>query len=342
MSRSEEFVDYAEWASDQSALYEQLGHECATDETLLDLVEEAPESQPAPHLLFGAVHDLLLQGVDHELASFYHTRTDQPRDPTETDLFPVFRDFCLAYESDIRERLESRLVQTNAVGRSAMLYPAFASVADQSRGPLALIEIGPSAGLNLLWDRYRYEYDDRVVGNTDSAVVIDSGFRGDSKPPLPETPPKIASRVGIDLNPLDVTDPDDAHWLRSLIPPNHQYRHERLRGALEHAAENPPDLIQGNAVERLPDCLADLPADATCCVFSTIALYQFPEEAVNAIRETLAEFSQSRTVHWLSGDPAVDVTTPTYRHAWFEDGEMRAERLAEFEAYGSWIEWEAY
>jgi hypothetical protein len=354
VSRAEEFVEYGDWASEQSRLYERLSHRVATDDRLLALTEAIPDTQPAPNALFGAVHDLLLAGADGALADFYGTVTDDPADPDERDPFPAFRAFCLANEGAIRNRLTSRLVQTNAVGRSALLYPAFARIVEEDGGPLALVELGSSAGLNLLFDRYRYEYagapdgeagDDategtRVVGDPDSPVRITSDVR-EGAPPVPERPPAVASRVGVDLNPVDPTDHEARRWLRALVVPNDRERHERLAPALEMAAADPPRIVEGDAVERVPDLIAEAPADATLVVYSTLVLYQLPDEAVDRLRATRAAASEGRPVHWLSCDPEVAVTDPTYRHVRFAGGEARDHRLARFDAYGSWLRWSA-
>ncbi len=338
MTRASEFRDYADWAADQSPLYERLSRATADADALLDLAAAAPRSQPAPNLLLGAVHDRLLSGVDHRLADFYPTVTDDPLDPAETDPFPAFESFCLDHREAIRERLDRRLVQTNDIGRSAVLYPAFARVAAADGGPLTLVELGASAGLNLLWDRYRYEFDGRVVGDPASPVRIETDIE-EGAPPLPEDPPTVAERWGVDLNPLDVTDESDARWLRALILPNQQRRHERLTAALALAADAPPELVAGDAAEVLPTRLGNAPADATLVVFSTIALYQFPEDAVATIRDSLRETSHERPVHWLSGDPSTPPSDPAYRHVRFEDGAAETTVIAEFEAYGRWLSW---
>lgn len=215
------------------------------------MVEAVPEGQPAPNLLLAAVHDLLLSGVTSPPAAFYATCTKDPVDPESRDPFPTFKRFCLEHEAAIRDRLGSRLVQTNDPGRSAILYPSFARVAAMDGDPLALVAVGCSAGLNLRWDRYRYEYGDRIVGNPTSPVRIESRLRGESRPPLPDAPPAVASAVGVDVNPLDPADPGDARWLR----------------ALDLVAADPPETVSGDAVEELPHLLSGAPTDPTLCVF---------------------------------------------------------------------------
>lgn len=338
---SEEFEWYADWAADVSPLYERLARGVADAPRLLDIAGEAPDGQPPPQLLLGAVHALLLRGVDHPLARFYPTCTDAPAAPGETDPFPSFRSFCLEYETEIREIVASRRVQTNEVGRSAVLLPAFERVARRvGRAPLALVEIGASAGLNLCWDRYRYEYDGYgAYGRLDSPVTIESTVRGDRTPPLPDRLPDVTHRVGNDLNPLDVTDAEDADWLRALVIPDQQERHERLAAAIDLVREAPPELVAGDARETLDALVARAPEEASVCVFSTMTLYQLEADGVAEIRKELVEASRTRPLHWLSGDPFADGEFPTYRHVELDDGIVSETHIAEYESYGEWIRW---
>jgi hypothetical protein len=334
----EAFEWYADWAAEVSPLYERIARGVADDPAALGIAAEASPGQPPPQLLLGAVHALLLGGRDHPLASFYPTCTD---DPADGDPVPPFRGFCRTYEDEIREIVSTRRVQTNDVGRSAVLLPAFEYVARRTdRAPLALVEIGASAGLNLHWDRYRYEYGGRgVVGDPDSPVRIESAVRGDREPPLPEALPEVAFRVGNDLNPLDVADPDDARWLRALVVPDQRRRHERLAAAIDLARETPPTIVAGDALDVLPDLLETVPEGAALCVFSTHTIYQLGEDGVAELRATLAEFGRERPLHWLSGDPESDLDHRAYRHIAFADGAAEETRLAEHTSYGEWIRW---
>ncbi len=169
------------------------------------------------------MHYLLLAGPSDRLAEFYPTLTATPRPPDEA--FPSFRAFCLDRRPAIERLLRTGRVQTNEVGRCAYLYPAFALVAEWSRRPLVIIELGASAGLNLMWDQYRYEYEgDASCGPSDATVVIRSAFRGDRRPRLPERAPAVVGRVGVDVVPIDVRDEDQTSWLRALVWPEHRER----------------------------------------------------------------------------------------------------------------------
>lgn len=338
---SEEFIRYANWAGDVSPLYERLTRETAEDQDLLDIAAEAPNGQPSPQLLLAAVHALLLRGSEHRLAAYYPTCTDDPVDPATTDPVPAFREFCLSNEKRIREIVSSRRVQTNAVGRSAVLFPAFECVATaETQLPLSLIEIGASAGLNLYWDRFRYEYEGYgAYGDLDSPVQIESAVRGDIDPPFPETVPDVGHRVGVDVNTLDVADPADTHWLRALVLPDQQWRHERFESAIGLVRDDPPRLVEGNAVDVLPEILPEVPDETGLCVFSTHTLYQLNEDQLTDIREILLEYSRKRPIHWLSNDPRAESDYMRYRYAALDDGFKEKRQLAEHESYGEWIRW---
>jgi hypothetical protein len=125
-----------------SPLYAALGAALAGD--------RAP-----PNMLFAAVHALLLDTArDDPLAAHYASLTPHPKPPE--DAFSAFKAFCRKHEDAIAALLARRAVSTNEVGRSACLMPAYARVAALAGEPLRIVEVGASAGLNLLWDRYAY------------------------------------------------------------------------------------------------------------------------------------------------------------------------------------------
>src|SRR5205085_2794304 len=114
-------------------------------------------------------------------------------------------------DGTIEATILARSTQTNEVGRLATLVPAFAAVAS---GPIALIEAGASAGLNLFPDRYSYSWGDGTIG---SGPLLTASARGPV--PLPVAVPTVAWRVGVDLHPLDVADDDAMRWLSFLVWP---------------------------------------------------------------------------------------------------------------------------
>lgn len=151
-----------------------------------------------------------------------------------------FRLFMLSRWDDIAELMAARSTQANEAARCAAFLPVLASI----RSPIALIEVGAAAGLCLFPDRYSYNHT--VVG--DAPVRIDVDCSG--AVPVPVEMPDICWRRGIDLNPLDVTDPADVKWLRSCIWPEHDDRRDRLERAVRPLKPN-AFLLGRNGTELL-------------------------------------------------------------------------------------------
>ena len=214
------------------------------------------------------------------------------------------------------------------VERCGLLLPAFGIIARRSGGkPLALVEVGASAGLNLLWDRYRFDYGGgRRWGSAASPVRIETELRGAHEPPLPEEALAVAERTGIDLNPIDVHDSDAVQWLRALVWPEERQQLQRLDAAVALARTTPPTLLKGDALDLLPRVLSSAPQRAALCVYHTHTLNQFSPEARRRFARLLAEAGAERDLYWLSseyrptasGDPS-----PTLTLVAFENGERQ-------------------
>jgi hypothetical protein len=337
-SLAESFREFARWADDSDPLYAHFSRQIADDSELLGLAETAPEDRQPPNLLLAAVQFLLARSGEHPLADYYPNLTDNPT-PIDDDCYPTFRVFCLDNAERLTDLLERRRTQTNSVRRCAVLYPAIAHIANNVTGPLALIELGASAGLNLMFDRYRYEYDRQPVGAADATVTIESDIESGT-PPLPETPPAIHSRVGIDLNPLAVTDPDDADWLRALVWPAHTERRALLESSIETAIQDPPRCIEGDMIDRLPTILDGIPSDIPVCVFNTLVLYQVPEAACQELDTILRDRMDHRPLHWLTGQPELSggesIGLDWVRR---ENDDISHDRLINCDPHGAWLDW---
>lgn len=182
-----------------SKLYEILSLKIAKDNEMLELCTHAPKGQPTPNLLLGAVHYLLLQGYEHDLKAFYASLVHFPKE--EEQCFPFFKEFCQNHREDIIAIMQSKFVQTNEVRRCSYLYPSFCYIYEKIKKPLSLIEIGTSAGLQLLWDQYSYSYGtERIYGNKGSDVHIHSDVRGERSPFLLLDSPPVSDRIGLDLH----------------------------------------------------------------------------------------------------------------------------------------------
>jgi hypothetical protein len=270
-----------------SPLYDRLATEASNDPEILSLLLPAGPTDRLPHLLFGAVQYLLLAEGSDPLTAF----ASQP--------FATFRSWCLDHGPGIEKIVATHVVQTNEVGRCAMLLPCLDHVARRSQRPLALLEVGTSAGLNLLFDHYRYGYGaDATVGPADSDLVIRPDVEGAPDPAL--SLPEVVWRRGLDRSPLDVTDEEAVRWLRACIWPEQLARIELLTRAVEIARRVPPVIIRGDVYETLPDLVRAAPPECALCVVHTAVLPYLPDRP--GFVELLRKLATERPIWWVSGE----------------------------------------
>ena len=323
----------------RSPLYVSLAMRVAEDQELLAIAAKVAEKDALPNLFFSAVHFLLLKGEHHQLAAFYPSLNNNSK---HYDLaYPYFRSFVLEHKREIDRIITTRSVQTNEVGRCAVLVPAFELVARQARNrPLALIEIGSSAGLTLLWDRYHYQYNkSRQCGNPNSPVQVDCQLRGEKPPPVPNRFPEIASRLGVDLNPVDLDDPESVQWLRALVWPEHQKRAKQLELAIQMAKHEPPQIVRGDAFELLPSLIDRVPGDTQLCVFHSFTLSLANGKPREKLELMLAKASAKRRLFHVSFEWPKNSETPLLSLSSLSNGENREKVLAKCNAHGEWLEW---
>ncbi|MGH3410919.1 MAG: DUF2332 family protein, partial [Streptosporangiaceae bacterium] len=226
----------------------------------------------------------------------------------------------------------ARRTQTNEPARCANLLPALAGLPE----PLALIEVGASAGLTLLFDRYSYDYAGyRLAGLDPDAPTLRCEPRGPV--PLPARIPAIAWRAGMDLNPLDVTRDDDARWLSCLVWPGEGDRAERLAAAIAAARRDPPAVHRGDLVTDVAALAATAPADATLVIFHSSVLYQVAPEQ----RERFAATAGGLGAVWLSGEApgVVPGTEGPARDGMSYVVARDGRPVALADSHGAWLQW---
>jgi hypothetical protein len=260
-----------------SPLYRGLCPVVADDPPTLDLLTKRRAGQQASYLFFGVVHHLLLAGAPHPLRTFYPSVVGEAaRDPAGAG--PVLIDFCRLYRDELVGLIRTRLVQTNVVRRAVALRFALWAVGRSCTEAVHLIEIGASAGMLLHVDRYRYLIGDEEFGDPGATVAVDSQWRGRQPPPDLDDVPPIASRIGVDLNPLNVTDAGDRRWLRALVWPEDLTEAVLLDAALDELAKDPPTIIAGDAIDVCPALSRDLPAGEPRVVFHAATRMHVPAE----------------------------------------------------------------
>ncbi len=279
---SERYRRFAEIeARGYSPLYDEWCMGISHDDELLALLETLPTARRQPNLLLGAAR---FTGVP-------------------LGNYATFRSFVVAHWNTIRAVIESRTTQTNEAGRCAVLLPLLASISEAEGRPLALIEVGASAGACLYPDRYAYSYSPGpALEPPAGSPVMPLECAVSGGVPLPATLPVVTWRAGIDLNPLDAGNDDDVRWLEALVWPEHGHRAERLRAALGVVHADPPLLVRGDLNEQILPLVGRAPADAVVVVFHSAVLAYLDRAARERFRATMMRLvgSRSRPVHWLA------------------------------------------
>jgi hypothetical protein len=325
--------------ADRSPLYMNLALRVAEDPELLRLAAGAQEKAALPNLFFAAVHLLLLNGEHHQLAAFYPSLNNSSRHYDY--VYPYFRSFVLEHGEQIRDIMVTHSVQTNEVGRCAVLVPAFDLVAAQTkRQPLTMIEIGSSAGLTLLWDRYHYRYGESLeCGDPNSKVRIECSLRGEVRPPIPGQLPKLASRTGIDLSPIDLKNTENIQWLRALVWPDNEKRARQLEPAIRLAKQAPPRIMAGNALDLLPNLIDKVPEKAPLCIYHSFTLTLASREPREKLHSLLTEASRKRDLFLVWIEWPTDSETPLLGLAKFSNDAKTETILARCHSHGEWLEW---
>jgi hypothetical protein len=309
---------YAVFAADEaqgiSDIYERLALAVAASPELLGFLAGLPAERRQPNLFLAAVRQVCGVPADAEglLA-------------------------CVRREPErISAVMLSRTTQTNEPARCAVLLPLLARLP----GPLALIEVGASAGLCLIPDRYGYDYGAVAIAPaTAGAPVFPCAASGTV--PIPARVPEIVWRRGLDLTPIDLSSSADTSWLETLVWPGDEGRARRMHAAIEVARRDPPLVIRGNLLTDLSALMASAPKEATLVVFHTAVLVYVRGQDQ---RDQFAETVRRGGAVWISNEvPAVFPDLARHGPAARRQGEFLAmidgRPVAWTNPHGRWIDW---
>ncbi len=262
-------------AQGNSPLYERLAAFISHSPEILQFLASLPADRRQPNLFLAAVRHVagVLKDGDG-LAAVLRERAQE-----------------------VRQVILSRTTQTNEPARCAVLLPLLAQLPQ----PLALLEVGASAGLCLLPDRYGYDYGTtslRPAGPVRHRLPV-FPCRASPTTPVPSALPEVVWRAGLDLNPIDVHCEADVAWLETLVWPGQEDRAERLQEAIGIARQDPPPVRRGDIFEDLETVASEAPKEATLVVFHSAVLSYLPDQRK---REAFATaMIQSRAV-WISNE----------------------------------------
>jgi len=295
---AEQYVDFARYAEASSPCLAEWSLAVADDGELKAWLAGLPRSKQQPNLVFAAArwHGVAAPGS-----------------------YDAFRTALLEDSGAIRTTILERSTQTNEVGRLATLTPVFRRLQERGGRPLALLEVGASAGLCLYPDRFAYEWRtahglvELAPDGAAREAVLTCDVSGDA--PLPDRLPEVGWRRGIDLNPLDVRDDDAMRWLEYLVWPEEQERRERLAAAIGVARQDPPTLVTGDLLEELPALVETASTYGDVVVFhSAVIAYLEPADR-QRFQRLAAGLVADGACHWVSNEapqvlPEVTATGP--------------------------------
>lgn len=260
-------------AEGQSQLWAELASRIADDSELLRFLASLPPSKRQPNLFLASYRSLF--GAPADWATFRSTMLSEP--------------------SRVATRMLERSTQTNEPGRCAVLLPILATLPQ----PLALIEVGASAGLCLLPDNYGYDYGGRQIvplDQHDSPLFV---CEASPNTRIPDNLPEVAWRIGLDLNPLDVMDPEQMTWLETLVWPGQEARQKRLKKAIEVARRDPPRIVRGDILNDLKALMEQVPAGLTTVIFHSAVLNYLPTQEG---RDRFADQALALADYWIANE----------------------------------------
>jgi hypothetical protein len=288
-------------AEGTSPLYRRVAVALSESDEALRALEAVRARTRHPTVILAALHDLALAGRAPALAAAYATAANA--DAAADAAAAAAVDTLLRMTDDVLAVAGRRRPRADETGRGTVLYPAVAEAAHRvGAHAVGLIDVGCSAGLNLTVDRVGITYGNgQSLGDPSSPVQLSASVVGHR--PLPtRAVPRVVTRIGVDPDPVDVTDAEEARWLRACLPPDQPERLARLDAELALAATSPPLLLQGNALDVLPEALDQVPADALPVVTTTWALASLPLESRLRFLHRLGDAGAHRTVAWVSAE----------------------------------------
>jgi hypothetical protein len=332
-------------AAGTSPLYERVAIALSQSDVALRAIETAPVRQRHPTVILAALHDLALAGRAPALAAAYAAADGDAAASSALDVLLRMTDSVVAQAA-------RRRILAHETGHCAVLYPAIAEAARRVEADaVGLIDLGRPAALNLNVDRVGITYSNgQSLGDPSSPVRLSAAIVGDRPVPA-RSLPEVVARVGIDRDPVDVTDADAARWLRACLAPDQPERIAKLEAEIELAATDPPLLLKGGVVERLSDAFAHVPGDALPVVTTTWALSRWPLESRLRFLHRLVEAAAGRAVAWVSAEgvgvaPAIPTLgdRPAFGHsiiglAVLNRSALHAEAIGRCWSRGRWLAW---
>jgi hypothetical protein len=261
-----------------------------------------------PPLLFQAAVTSLILSLEPEPLRDSFPRLERPQPPLSSRFPAEYRAFCLEHGDHVLELCARHRYQMNEVGRCADFVPSLAPATEDQR-EVVVIDVGTGAGLALRFDHYRYTFQTPgreavAVGAEDSRVSIDVELRGPLSPNIPRRLPPVVERVGIDTEPVDLSDVSVRDWLAACVP-QEIGAITRFHEAAQVTLANPARTVRGDATELLLEVLEQVPEGPLLFLVDTYVGVFFAPEKLERFRHMVDTVGRHRDLDWVSTDPLV-------------------------------------
>lgn len=270
---ADRYRDFAAYARDDSPTFGAWSLGVADDPEVHAWLADLPRLKQQPNLVFAAAR--------------WHGATGA---------YDEFKGVLTGREAAVKATIRARATQTNEVGRLATLVPVLGLI----EGPLALIEVGASAGLCLYADRYDYAWPDLGGLAGSGGTTLTAAATG--AVPIPEQHPEIAWRGGVDLNPLDVTDEEQMAWLEVLVWPEQDERRARLREAIAIARQDPPTIRTGDLFDHVEELIEEGSGTGTPVVFHSAVIAYLEDDSRERFHKMMTDLVNAGACHWISNE----------------------------------------
>lgn len=338
----ERFLSFAETeCKGNSDLYYKLSIQIASDRDLLKIAVSTREGQPVPNIFFAAVHYLLLNNQEEQLARFYPSiRQNHVAEVP----FGVFKAFCLDKEDEIRKIISTRIVQTNVINRCAYLMPIFSKIIAEENRPATIIDIGTSAGLTLNFDKYEYWYNGQKVYGESNVLVKSTIIES----PIPKLYPisQQIQKVGIDQNLIDPTDKDDILWLKALVWADQLDRFTAMDEALKLDDLKSIKFIRAEKIVDFEEVILKVERSQALIIYATHVLYQFSQVQKNEFYAMLDRIGQVRDFYFLSVEGMAPLLEKYHSEETvielncYKNRQKTVRLVGETNGHGNWIKWQ--
>lgn len=321
-----------------SPFYYDLATKIAEDEELITIASYCKRRQPIPNLFLASVHYLLLKNTSAELAKYYPSITKEYKQNLP---FNLFKDFCLENKKAIIALEQSKIVQTNALNRTAYLMPILSHLFSDKA--INIIDIGTSAGLTLNMDKYEYHYNgNHSFGK--SSLKIKSEIREGFLPKF-SRPVKFHRKIGIDQNPLDLKISANSNWLKALIWADRTERLERIEQAILIARQEAINFRTASSITEFETIIQEQEESIPLVIYHTHVLYQFTQAERESFWQLIDKIGSKRDLTYLATEGnAVFKTDYGVQGTLVELTEYKAgvknrRIVAETNGHANWMKW---